>query len=76
MSPAASPPPFDRETMRQLPTEQLIDVIWQQQQQIEQLRQEIQHLKVSLELNSQISKPPASDLLKKTEKPSCVFRPN
>ena len=56
--------------MRQLPTEQLVDIIWQQQQQIEQLRQEIERLKVSLQLNSQISsKPPASDLLEKPEKP-------
>jgi len=63
--------------MRQLPTEQLVDIIWQQQQQIEQLRQEIERLKVSLQLNSQISsKPPASDLLKKPEKLSCIFRPN
>ena len=56
--------------MRQLPTEQLVDIIWQQQQIIEQLQQEIERLKVSLQLNSQnSSKPPSSDLLKKPETP-------
>lgn len=56
--------------MRQLPTEQLVDIIWQQQQIIEQLQQEIERLKVSLQLNSQnSSKPPSSDLLKKSETP-------
>ena len=70
MSTAASPPPFDRETMRKLPTEQLVEIIWQQQHQIEQLRQEIERLKVSLQLNSQnSSKPPSSDLLKKPQTP-------
>lgn len=56
--------------MRQLPTEQLVEIIWQQQHQIEQLRQEIERLKVSLQLNTQnSSKPPSSDLLKKPETP-------
>lgn len=53
--------------MRQLPTEQLVEIIWQQQHQIEQLQQEIERLKVSLQLNSQnSSKPPKERLTEKT----------
>ncbi len=66
----------DLATLRQLPTEQLVNiivqqqqVIEQQQQAIEQLTQEVNRLKVNLALDSQTSsKPPSTDLLKKPEK--------
>lgn len=56
--------------LKQLPVEQLVGLIVQQQQVIEQLQQEITRLKASLQLDSQTSsKPPSTDLLKKPEKP-------
>ena len=66
----------DPEMLKQLPTEQLVIIIMQQQrvieqqqQAIEQLRQEINQLKRSARLDSQTSsKPPSTDLLKKPEK--------
>jgi len=62
MSPVAPTPQFDRDTLRQLPTEQLVNIIMQQQQEIERL-------KASLQLDSKTSsKPPSTDLIKKPEK--------
>jgi transposase len=62
-------PLFQAEDLYQLPTEKLVEIIWAQQSQILQLTQEIEKLKVSLNLNSQTSsKPPSTDLLKKSEK--------
>lgn len=55
--------------LNQLPPEKLVEIIVAQQTQIEQLHQEIEKLKGSLTLDSQTSsKPPSSDLLKKSEK--------
>jgi transposase len=61
---------FDPNQLTQLPIEQLVRLIVQQQQIIEQLQQEVERLKASLKLDSQTSsKPPSTDLLKKPEKP-------
>ncbi len=76
MSIAVPPQLQDQATLRQLPTEQLVNiivqqqqVIEQQQQAIEQLTQEVNRLKGRLGLDSQTSsKPPSTDLLKKAEK--------
>ncbi len=67
---------LDREALRQLPVEQLVDTIIEQaiaiqelQKVILELEQEILRLKVSRDLDSQTSsKPPSTDLLKKPEK--------
>jgi len=62
MSNAVPPQLPDLETLRQLPTEPLVNIIVQQQQVIaqqqqalEQLTQEVNRLQVSLGLNSQAS---------------------
>lgn len=76
MSIAVPPQLPDQATLRQVPSEQLVNiivqqqqVIEQQQQAIEQLTQEVNRLKGSLGLDSQTSsKPPSTDLLKKPEK--------
>ena len=76
MSTTALPQLPERETLIQLPPQQLVNiivqqqqVIEQQQQAIEQLTQEVNRLKISLGLDSQTSsKPPSTDLLKKPEK--------
>lgn len=75
MNSAVLPQLPDPETLRQLPLEQLVNlimgqqkVIEQQQRVIEQLTQEVNRLKVSPHLDSQTSsKPPSTDLLKKPE---------
>ena len=68
MTPATPPQPFDPESLRLLTTEQLINIILEQQRLLEQLSQEVAQLKVSLHLDSQTSsKPPSTDLLKKPE---------
>jgi len=54
MSPP-TPPPFDPESLRLLPTEQLIIIILEQQRLLEQLSLEVAQLKVSLQLDSQTS---------------------
>lgn len=59
----------NREKLSQLSTEELVEIILTQQEVIEYLKQEIEKLKVSRDLNSKTSsKPPSSDLLKKSEK--------
>lgn len=69
MKQAGKTPKIERNQIKQLPTEQLVDLIVQQQQVIEELQQEICRLKLSLQKDSQTSsKPPSSDLLKKPEK--------
>ncbi len=60
------------DSLKQLPVEQLVALIVQQQRVIARLQQEVERLKVSAALDSQTSsKPPSSDLLKKptTAKP-------
>ena len=67
----------DLETLSQLPKEELVNIIVQQQrvieqfkQEIEQFKQGIEQLKVQQSTDSQTSsKPPSTDLLKKSEKP-------
>ncbi len=69
MSPPTPPQPFEPESLRLLPREQLIIIILEQQRLLEQLSLEVAQLKVSLDLDSQTSsKPPSTDLLKKPEK--------
>lgn len=59
----------NREKLSQLSHEELVEIILTQQEIIEDLKQEIGKLKVSRDLDSKISsKPPSSDLLKKSEK--------
>jgi len=64
------------EELYQLPKEKLVEIIMAQQSQINQLQQEIDRLKTSLHLDSQTSsKPPSTDLLKKSEKQKSVAEP-
>ncbi|NEQ67446.1 MAG: hypothetical protein F6K21_18445 [Symploca sp. SIO2D2] len=61
---------FNINQIQQLPSEQLLNLIMQQQQVIEELQQEVERLKLSLQQNSKTtSKPPSTDLLLKPEKP-------
>lgn len=62
-------PDLDRQKqLNQLPKEELVKLIMAQQEIIEQLKVEIEKLKISRNLDSKISsKPPSSDLLKKPE---------
>ena len=60
----------DLESLKQLPPEQLVGIILQQQALIGQLQQELERLKAHQRSDSQTSsKPPSSDLLQKSEKP-------
>ena len=60
--------PTDPESLNQLSKTELVQVIISQQKIIEELKQEIAKLKVSRDLDSQTSsKPPSTDLLKKSE---------
>ncbi|BAZ29660.1 transposase IS66 (plasmid) [Cylindrospermum sp. NIES-4074] len=69
------PPKLESETLRQLATEQLVEMIIEQANAIVQLKskvielqQEIEKLKVSRDLDSTTSsKPPSGDILKKPE---------
>ncbi len=71
----ALPQKLDRETLLQLPPEQLVEMIIEQaiateelNKRILELELEVQKLKVSRDLDSQTSsKPPSGDLLKKSE---------
>lgn len=61
---------FDLNQIKQLPTEQLVALIVQQQQVIEELQQEVERLKLTVQKDSRTSsKPPSTDLLLKPEKP-------
>jgi transposase len=69
------PPKPDRETLRQLATEQLVEIVMEQALAIEglktrviELENVIEKLKVSRDLDSTTSsKPPSGDILKKSE---------
>lgn len=62
-------PQRNRKKLRQLSTQELIEIILTQHEVIEELKQEIERLKISRDLDSKTSsKPPSSDLLKKSEK--------
>ena len=63
--------PTDPESLSQLSKSELVQLIIYQQKIIEELKQEIAKLKISRDLDSQTSsKPPSTDLLKKSEKES------
>lgn len=69
-------PELDSNQLRKLPSEQLVNLIVQQQLVIEQLEQEVSRLKASLQLDSQTSsKPPSTDLLQKPEKAQAANQP-
>ena len=62
-------PARNREKLSQLSTEELVEIILTQHEAIKSLKQEIERLKVSRDLDSKVSSlPPSSDLLKKSEK--------
>ncbi|WDD36576.1 DUF6444 domain-containing protein (plasmid) [Nostoc sp. UHCC 0926] len=70
------PQDLDRESLNQLSKEELVEIIIEQskvigelQKIIVELQQEIEHLKVSRDLDSKnSSKPPSGDILKKLPK--------
>ncbi len=69
MSQNQSSSPFNPDELNQLSKAELVQIILTQQKLIEQLKQEIEKLKLSRDKNSKTSsKPPSTDLLKKSEK--------
>ncbi|MEX6779355.1 IS66 family transposase [Limnospira fusiformis] len=61
--------PQDREALERLPKAVLVEQVWQQQQAIANLVQEVERLKGLLHKDSQTSsKPPSTDLIKRSEK--------
>lgn len=72
----SQPEELDRESLSQLPKEELVEMLIQQAQvnrklleSIQELKQEIEKLRVIANLDSKTSsKPPSTDLLKKSEK--------
>jgi len=61
--------PTDRETLEQLPKSVLVEIVLQQQAVLEELRAEVERLKGLIGKDSQTSsKPPSSDLLRRSEK--------
>jgi transposase len=70
MKPIKMPPLADRETLLQSPPEALVEIILAQQKMIEQLIEEVERLKSRGNSDSQSSsKPPSSDIHKRSEKP-------
>ena len=64
----------ERSTLEQLPPTQLVDMLLAQFKVIEELKAEVKRLKVSKRLDSQTSsKPPSTEVLKKSEKPKKQF---
>lgn len=69
MSPSQFFVPVNSEILKQLSKKELVKMILAQQKALEQLQKEIEKLKISLDLDSKTSsKPPSTDLIKKTEK--------
>ena len=65
------PPTFTRETLTETPVSTLVDMILKQQEMIQQLFEEVDRLKQIINRDSHTSsKPPSSDLLKRSEKPT------
>lgn len=61
-------PTLNREKLSQLSKKELVEIILTQIETIEHLKKEIEKLTISRDLDSKISsKPPSSDLLKKSE---------
>lgn len=59
----------NRAKLNQLSKEELVEIILTQQEAIKSLKEEIEKLKITRDLDSKVSsKPPSSDLLKKSEK--------
>ena len=64
-----SQPPANRKRLNQLSKEELVEMLLTQQKLIEKLQKQIDKLKQSQNLDSKnSSKPPSTDLLKKSEK--------
>ena len=62
-------PHLKADELHRLTKEELVKIILAQQSLIEQLQKRIEKLELSLNLDSQVSsKPPSTDLLKKSEK--------
>lgn len=69
MSPSQSGSPLNPEKLNQLSKAELVQIILTQQNKLEKLQLEIEKLKLSRDLDSKTSsKPPSTDLLKKSEK--------
>ena len=76
MTPATPPQLPDPENLKQLPTEQLVAIILEQQRVIEQLTQAVNRLQGNRNQDSQTSsKPPSTDLLLKPEKAKALQQP-
>ncbi len=61
--------PKDRRDLELLSKEALVELVWQQQQAIEKLIEEVERLKGLCNKDSQTSSlPPSSDLLKRSQK--------
>ena len=77
MSQVELPKHLEPERLKQLSVEQLVALIMEQQRVIELLQQQVERLKVSAALDSKTSsKPPSTDLLKKTTKGEKSASPN
>jgi transposase len=64
----------ERSNLEQLPPTQLVDMLLAQCKVIEEWKAEVKRLKVSDRLDSKTSsKPPSTDVLKKSEKPKKQF---
>jgi transposase len=63
------PPQYERELLENMPVEELVGVIMRQQEWAQQIYEEIERLKaVNNRSSKDSSKPPSSDLLKRSEK--------
>lgn len=65
------PAPYTRERLIETPVSSLVDIVLKQQEMIQQLFGEVERLEEIINRDSRTSsKPPSSDLLKRSEKPS------